>query len=100
MIGKTNSNSGLGNAYAYIIVDYPEGSTCTATNGYITLTAPNKNGHVRFAVPEPTESNSRLEIIDYYPTGLNLLSTTYVNLFENFVNQPGIHYLRTRRQNS
>ena len=54
MIGKTNVGGGVGvTAWAYIGVTYPEGSTCTATNGTITLSADGTSGKYVFGVPEP-----------------------------------------------
>lgn len=39
--------------YAFIVVTYLVGAICTATNGSITLTAPDTSGEVVFAVPTP-----------------------------------------------
>lgn len=39
--------------YAAISVTYPEGATCTATNGIITLAALDTNGDAIFNIPEP-----------------------------------------------
>ena len=41
-------------SWAGISVAYPSGSTCTATNGTITLTASNTSGSYLFEVPEPS----------------------------------------------
>jgi len=49
MTGK--SNSGSANPFAAIGVTYPAGSTCTCSNGTITLTAGNTDGRWVFAVP-------------------------------------------------
>ena len=38
-------------AYAAIGVEYPQGSTCTCTNGSITYTAPDTNGFCTFIIP-------------------------------------------------
>lgn len=59
MVGRTNVGGGGGSgsdAYAYAQVGYPSGSTCTATNGVATLTAPNTNGLYVFGIPEPTST--------------------------------------------
>jgi hypothetical protein len=42
--------------YAAISVTYPAGSTCTATNGAITLTAADTSGQVVFWIPEPSST--------------------------------------------
>lgn len=55
MVGRTNvGGGGVLNAYAYIGVTYPSGSTCTASNGTITLTAIGTAGAYVFGIPEPT----------------------------------------------
>lgn len=48
--------SGGGEVWAAISVTYPEGSTCTATNGMTTLTAADTSGKVLFGVPEPAST--------------------------------------------
>ena len=55
MLCKTNAGGGGGvaTAWAYIGVTYPEGSTCTASNGLYTLSAPDTSGLYVFGVPEP-----------------------------------------------
>ena len=45
--------SGSSDIYAAISVIYPEGSTCTATNGTSTLTASDTSGEYIFGIPEP-----------------------------------------------
>lgn len=42
---------GSGNVYAFIICTYPAGSTCTASNGTKTLTAPDTSGNWVCKVP-------------------------------------------------
>ena len=57
MIGRVNvggGGRGTADAFAYVHVSYPSGYVCTATNGSITLTAPNTSGSVVFAIPEPS----------------------------------------------
>ena len=57
MIGRVNvggGGRGTADAFAYVYVTYPSGSVCTATNGSVTLTAPNTSGSVVFALPEPS----------------------------------------------
>lgn len=55
MIGKTNVGGGSASAaWAYIAVTYPAGSTCTATNGTVTLSAQGTSGLYVFHVPQPT----------------------------------------------
>ena len=39
--------------FATIKVTYPEGATCTATNGTVTLTAPDTSGECIFKIVEP-----------------------------------------------
>lgn len=58
MIGKTNvGGGGIGSsAWAYIGVTYPQGSTCTATNGTITSNADGTSGSYVFGIPEPTST--------------------------------------------
>lgn len=52
MWGFTNSGgSDLLDAVAIIAVSYPEGSTCTCSNGAVTLTAGNTYGAWAFGVP-------------------------------------------------
>lgn len=46
--GSSNSN-----VYAFLIVSYPAGSTCTATNGTKTLRAKNTSGSWVFNIPTP-----------------------------------------------
>lgn len=55
MIGKTNvgGGGGSGTAWAYIAVTYPEGSTCSATNGSTTLSAQGTSGLYVFQISEP-----------------------------------------------
>lgn len=54
MFGITNAGGGgSSSAWAYIAVTYPAGSTCTATNGTITLTAQGTSGLYVFQIPEP-----------------------------------------------
>lgn len=48
--------SGGGEVYAAISVTYPAGSTCTATNGTITLTTADTSGQVVFGIPEPSST--------------------------------------------
>ena len=47
------SGGGGGGAFAYIVTNYPAGSTCTATNGVTTLTAPDTSGVYVFEIPSP-----------------------------------------------
>lgn len=57
MIGKTNvGGGGSGSAWAYIAVTYPSGSTCSATNGSVTLSAQGTSGLYVFQIPEPTNT--------------------------------------------
>lgn len=50
MVGKTNVAGAR--LFAVIAVTYPEGSTCTCTNGTKMLTAPGTSGNALFNVPE------------------------------------------------
>ena len=45
---------GSDDTFAFISVTYPAGSTCTATNGTKTLTAPDTSGIALFRIPTPT----------------------------------------------
>ena len=49
LVQKSSSAGGTG--FAVIGVTYPAGSTCTCTNGSITLTAPNTSGQAVFSIP-------------------------------------------------
>lgn len=51
MVGK--AGSGAADVYAFIIVSYPAGSTCTASNGSTTLTAGDTSGTWVFKIPTP-----------------------------------------------
>lgn len=55
MLCKTNAGGGgsTSSAWAYIGVTYPEGSTCTATNGTTTLNAQGTSGLYVFGIPQP-----------------------------------------------
>lgn len=55
MIGRTNVGGGgvTSSAWAYIGVTYPEGSTCTATNGTTTLNAQGTSGLYVFGIQQP-----------------------------------------------
>lgn len=57
MIGRVNvggGGRGTAEAFAYIRVTYTAGAVCTATNGSVTIAAPNTSGSVMFAIPEPS----------------------------------------------
>ena len=57
MIGKTNvGGGGSGSAWAYIAVTYPSGSTCSATNGSLTLSATGTSGLFVFQIPQPAST--------------------------------------------
>lgn len=47
---------GNDDTFAFISVTYPAGSTCTATNGTMTLTATDTSGQVVFGIPEPSST--------------------------------------------
>lgn len=52
IITRRSSGAGIdASAFAFIIVTYPEGSTCTCTDGTTTLTANSTNGSYVFYVP-------------------------------------------------
>lgn len=55
MLISNNTGSKKAIAYAYIMVTYPEGSTCTAECGTITLAAPDTSGSVVFTIKKPGE---------------------------------------------
>ena len=52
---KGRTNVGGGSVYAVIDVTYPEGATCTCTNGTRTLKAKNTSGRFLFAIPKAGE---------------------------------------------
>lgn len=57
MFGYTNAGGGAAStAWAYIGVTYPSGSTCTATNGSITLNAQGTSGSYVFQIPQPSST--------------------------------------------
>ena len=58
MVGLTNAGGGGGGSegYAYVQATFPSGSTCTATNGIATLTAPNTSGLYVFNIPQPSST--------------------------------------------
>lgn len=58
MFGITNCGGGgtTTSAWAYIGVTYPEGSTCTATNGTTTLNAQGTSGLYVFQIPQPSST--------------------------------------------
>lgn len=57
MLCKTNAGGGGStSAWAYISVSYPAGSTCSATNGTITLAAKGTSGSYVFQIPQPTST--------------------------------------------
>ena len=45
-----------GDTYAVVVVTYPAGSVCIATNGTTTLTAANTSGQAAFSIPTPTST--------------------------------------------
>ena len=47
---------GGGDVYAFILVSYPAGSTCTASNGTTTLTAGDTSGSWVFKLPTPAST--------------------------------------------
>lgn len=52
MVGKTNACGGSSaDIFAFIRGTYPEGSTCTCSNGSVTLTAADTSGTAVFKVP-------------------------------------------------
>jgi len=55
--GETLPDAGgvsFGGTYAFIKAAYPEGSTCTCTNGSTTLTAEDTSGNYTFAIEVPS----------------------------------------------
>ena len=57
IFGVEGTHQGGGSAaWAAISVTYPVGSTCTATNGSITLTAEGTGGNYLFEVPQPSST--------------------------------------------
>ena len=53
---NVNVSGGGGDTYAFIIATYAAGATCTASNGTITLTAPDTSGTAVFAIPTPAST--------------------------------------------
>lgn len=51
LIVRKNNMNGTSASFAIIAVTYPSGSTCTCSNGNITLTDSNTNGQVIFNIP-------------------------------------------------
>ena len=56
VLNMVGGGSGSGDVYAFIVVSYPAGSTCTASNGTTTLTAPDTSGSVVFDIPTPSST--------------------------------------------
>lgn len=57
MFGYTNAGGGaVSDAWAYIGVAYPAGSSCSATNGTITLNAQGTSGLYVFNIPQPSST--------------------------------------------
>lgn len=60
MVGNTNASGrgggSISSAWAYIVVEYPSGSTCRATNGSILLSAEGTTGNYTFQIPEPSST--------------------------------------------
>lgn len=54
MVG--GGSGGGSDTYAFIVVTYPAGSTCTASNGTKTLTAPDTSGSAVFDIPTPSST--------------------------------------------
>lgn len=52
----TLGGGGSGDVYAFIIANYPAGSTCTASNGTTTLTAGDTSGRWVFDIPTPANT--------------------------------------------
>lgn len=56
IFGVTGTFEGGGQPWAAISVAYPEGATCTATNGTTTFTASDTSGQAIFGIPEPANA--------------------------------------------
>ena len=56
VLNMVGGGGGSGDVYAFIICTYPAGSTCTASNGTRTLTAPDTSGSVVFDIPTPSST--------------------------------------------
>lgn len=56
VLNMVGGGGGSGDVYAFIIVSYPAGSTCAASNGTKTLTAPDTSGSVVFDIPTPSST--------------------------------------------
>ena len=56
VLNMVGGGGGSGDVYAFIICTYPAGSTCTASNGTKTLTAPDTSGSVVFDIPTPSST--------------------------------------------
>ena len=55
---------GGGDAFAVIIVTYIQGHVCTATNGTVTLIAPDTSGLALFAIPTPATTPETWTLTD------------------------------------
>lgn len=77
MVG--GGSGGGSDTYAFIIVTYPAGSTCTASNGTKTLTAPDTSGSVVFDIPTPssTPESWTVTATDGVNTATETVSITY-----------------------
>ena len=56
MIFVVGGGGSGGDVYAFILVTYPAGSTCTASNGTTTLTAGDTSGSWVFKIPTPAST--------------------------------------------
>ena len=77
MVG--GGSGGGSDTYAFIIVTYPAGSTCTASNGTRTLTAPDTSGSVVFDIPTPSSTPESWTVTstDGVNTATETVSITY-----------------------
>lgn len=74
VFNMVGGGSGGGDVFAFIVCTYPSGSTCTATNGTITLTAPDTSGSVVFDIPTPASTPETWTVA--CTDGTNTASTT------------------------
>ena len=94
--------------YAFIVVIYPEGAICTASNGSVLITAPDTSGYAVFAIPSAgtwtisavKDGNSTAEqvIISTYGTSVNISLTIIPSEYARvqYLESSGTQYINTR----
>lgn len=77
-LSRQDGGEGSDTPYAVLNVIYPEGEDCFATNGTITIKAPDKSGKALFAIPTP-ESTPEVWTVSSSYHGIPLSNTVSVS---------------------